>query len=266
MRDVFEGIFEQRPVDPMASARRGMRTPLRARFYKEAHAGEDARDGTGFPVLLDGKPVRTPARHPLAAPVRELAWAIAGEWAAQCEVIDPAAMPLTRLANAIIDGVAAAPRPVAAEIEKYLGSDLLFYRASEPEGLVARQGQHWDPVIEWARDALGARFVLAEGVMHVAQPAAAIAAAAASIPRGADGVKDHWRLGALNVVTTLTGSGLLALALGAGRLTTDAAWSAAHVDEDWNMERWGRDESALERRAFHFAEMQAAAAVLNALR
>jgi chaperone required for assembly of F1-ATPase len=143
---------------------------------------------------------------------------------------------------------------------------LLFYRASEPEGLVAHQSQHWDPVIAWARDAFGARFVLAQGVMHVAQPAEAIAAAAARIPRGENGVEDLWQLGALNVVTTLTGSGLLALALAAGRLTADEAWSAAHVDEDWNMERWGRDESALERRAFHFAEMRAAATVLVALR
>ena len=263
MRDIFEDIFESQPLDPREAARRSLRTSLRARFYKEARAGEGS---DGFPVLLDGRPVRTPARLPLAAPHRGLAEAVAAEWDAQHETVDPAMMPLTRLANAIIDGVAAAPEPVAAEIEDYLGTDMLFYRASEPAELVAKQGQHWDPVLEWARETFGARFVLSEGVMHVHQPVEAIAAVAAAIPRGGSGVEDIWRLGALSVVATLTGSGLLALALAAGRLSTDETWAAAHVDEDWNMERWGKDEAALERRAYRFAEMQAAAAVLAVLR
>ena len=168
MRDIFEEIFENQPLDPTESARRNMRPKLRARFYQEATVGEGPE---GFPVLLDGRPVRTPARRLLAAPVRGLAEAMAAEWDAQQDKVDPAAMPLTRLANSIIDGVAPAPEPVAAEIEKYLGTDLLFYRAAEPDGLVASQRQHWDPIVEWARDTLGARFVLVEGVMHVAAAA-----------------------------------------------------------------------------------------------
>ncbi|MEX2036951.1 MAG: ATP12 family protein [Xanthobacteraceae bacterium] len=269
MRDIFAEMFGRQPPDPMEAARRAMRPPLQARFYRDVQvgrAGEGGEAGEGFAILLDGKPVRTPARRLLAAPVRELAQAIAAEWRAQGDVVDPARMPLTRLANAIVDGVTAAPQPVKAEIEKYLATDLLFYRASGPEGLTARQAQFWDPVLEWAREALGARFLLAAGVMHAAQPAAAVAAAAASIP-GAEGrTRELWRLGALNVVTTLTGSALLALALDAGRIDADTAWAAAHVDEDWNMEFWGRDELALARRAFHFGELQAAAAVLSALR
>jgi chaperone required for assembly of F1-ATPase len=197
--------------------------------------------------------------------VRPLAQALAAEWQAQSDKIDPAAMPLTRLANSIIDGIVPVPRPVAAEIEKYLGTDLLFYRAASPDGLVEMQRRHWDPVIDWAREALGARFVLVEGIMHAPQPAAALAAAVAAIPRGA-AVEDAWRLGALNVITTLTGSALLALALAAGRLGADEAWTAAHVDEDWNMQFWGRDELALQRRAYRLAEMKAAANVLDALR
>jgi chaperone required for assembly of F1-ATPase len=169
-------------------------------------------------------------------------------------------MPLTRLANAIIDGVAKKPGPAAAEIEKYLGSDLLFYRAEEPEGLVAHQAQHWDPVLQWARDELGARFVLAQGVTFVDQPREAVAAAAKAVPA------DPWRLGAVGSATALTGSALLALALAHGRLGVEDAWTAAHVDEDWNMTKWGRDEQALERRAFRFTEMSAAAQVLSALR
>jgi len=174
-------------------------------------------------------------------------------------------MPLTRLANSIIDGVQPAPQPVAAEIEKYLHSDLLFYRAGGPAGLVQSQNRHWNPVLDWARDNLGVRFALAEGVMHVAQPAEAVAAAANAIPRGAD-AGEAWRLGALNVITGLTGSALLALALAAGRLSVDEAWAAAHVDEDWNMQFWGRDELALQRRGYRLAEMQAAATVLSLLR
>ncbi len=184
MRDIFTEIFENQPLDPREAARRGGRPALRKRFYRQAHVGEAA--GGGFPLLLDGKPVKTPARRVLAAPSAALAEKIAGEWNAQRELIDPARMPLTRLANAVIDAVADAPGPVADEVAKYLGADLLCYRAEAPPGLVERQMQAWDPVLAWAREALGARFVLAQGVMHVAQPAEAIAAARATIPADAN--------------------------------------------------------------------------------
>ncbi|MGZ3312414.1 MAG: ATP12 family chaperone protein, partial [Xanthobacteraceae bacterium] len=216
----------------------------------------EAADGA-FRILLDGRPVRTPARHPLAAPTQALAQALAAEWEAQRDMIDPAMMPLTRLANTIIDGVVAAPAAVTAEVERHLACDLVFYRAPGPAGLVARQDAAWDPVLAWARDALGARFVLAQGIMFVAQPPQALAAASAAIPPA------PWPLGALHSITTLTGSALIALALVAGALPVEAAWAAAHVDEDWNMDFWGRDELALERRASRFAEMQAAATVLG---
>ena len=166
-------------------------------------------------------------------------------------------VPLTRLANAVIDAVAEKPERVVAEIEQYLGSDLVFYRAETPEGLIARQAQHWDPVLAWARDQLGARFMLGEGIVHVRQPQEAIAAARAAIP------SEPWRLGALSSITSLTGSALIALALAAGAIEAEAAWAAAHVDEDWQMSQWGSDELVLSRRAFRFAEMQAAVAVLE---
>src|SRR6478752_2106085 len=123
MRDIFDEIFANQPLDPMESARRSMRPNLRARFYRQATAGEGEQ---GFQVLLDGRPVRTPAGKPLAAPLRTLAEALTSEWNAQQDKIDPAAMPLTRLANSIIDGVVPSPQPVAAEIEKYLGTDMLL--------------------------------------------------------------------------------------------------------------------------------------------
>jgi chaperone required for assembly of F1-ATPase len=255
MHDIFSEIFENQPFDPMESARRGGRPALRKRFYARAHVGEAG--GGGFPLLLDGNPVKTPARRALAAPSAALAEKIAAEWNAQQEVIDPARMPLTRLANAVIDAVAQAAAPVADEVAEYLGSDLLCYRAEAPEGLVKRQTQHWDPVLVWASETLGARFVLAQGVVHVAQPDEALTAARARIPAEA------WRLGAVSVLTTLTGSALLALALAEGALDADTAWAAAHVDEDWQMSQWGRDEAALERRAGRRAEFDAATIVLS---
>lgn len=261
MRDIFTDIFANQPLDPMESARKGARPRLSKRFFKDADVGERGADG--FPVLLDGKPVRTPAHRPLAAPTRALAEKIAQEWDAQRELIDPAGMPLTRLANAVIDAVADNAVAVADEIVNYLGSDLTCYRADAPEGLVARQAQAWDPPLAWARDELGARFVLAQGVVHVAQPREAIAAARAAIPTDANNAKEIWRLGALSSITTLTGSALLALALGAGAIDADAAWAAAHVDEDWQMSQWGRDELALQRRAHRRGEFDAAVAVLQ---
>jgi len=253
MRDIFEDIFQNQPLDPTEAARRAMRPQLRRRFYKAATV---EKQPAGYAVMLDGRPVRTPARRTLAAPTETLAQALADEWEAQQEVVDPAVMPLTRLANSIIDGVADVPGQVQAEVAKFLASDLLCYRAGSPDGLVARQAQHWDPLIAWAREALGARFVLGEGVMLVAQPDEALAAAARAIPA------EPWRLGAVSAITSLTGSALIALALAQGRLSTEDAWAAAHVDEDWNMHQWGRDEQALERRAAREAEMRAAALVL----
>jgi chaperone required for assembly of F1-ATPase len=257
MRDLFEEIFINQPLDPTESARRSMRPQLRRRFYERAEVVEN---GGSFGVVLDGRPVKTPARRLLAAPTRALAAALAAEWEAQREVVDPAKMPLTRLANSIIDGVADAPAAVAADAGKYLASDLVCYRAEAPEGLVARQAGAWDPILAWAHETLGARFALAQGMTYVAQPETALAAGRAALPC------DPWRLGAFHAVTTLTGSALLALAVLYGRLTAEEAWQVAHVDEDWNMDFWGRDELALERRAARFAEMQAAATVLAELR
>ena len=157
---------------------------------------------------------------------------------------------LTRLANSIIDGVAVTPQPVAAEVEKYLGTDLLFYRAAEPDGLVVMQREHWDPVLAWAaRRAWRALFTRRRrDAARRNRPQALVRVARTAIPT------EPWRLGAVNVVTTLTGSALLALALAAGRINVDQAGAAAHVDEDWNMQFWGRDELALQRRSYRFAE------------
>jgi chaperone required for assembly of F1-ATPase len=148
---------------------------------------------------------------------------------------------------------------VAADVAKYFGSDLLFYRAGHPEALVAREAALWDPVLFWAADALGAHFILAEGIVHVRQPDSAIEAARGALP------DDPWSIAALHVITTSTGSALLALALMRGVLDSDQVWAAAHVDEDWNMEKWGVDEEVASRRAARLVDFRAATTILKAL-
>ena len=241
---------------PMQAAQRAMRPSLPKRFYKAAGVGE--KDG-GFAVLLDGKPVNTPAKRPLVLPARELAEIVAREWDKQESDIDPGTMPMTRLANLAIDRVAEKAGEMAGEVKRYAASDLVFYRADEPEGLVAQQAKHWDPVLRWARETLGANFMLASGVNHVTQADSALNAINKEIDRYAP----PFALAALASVTQLTGSALIALMLAHGQLTPVAAWNAAHVDEDWNTRTWGEDAEAAVRRAQRLAEFEAAAKMLS---
>jgi len=256
MRELFDEVSGKSPLDPEEAVRRTTRGPRRKRFYANAGVVE-ARDG--FAITLDDKPVRTPSGRALVAPAREIADAISAEWDAQKEIIDPLTMPFTRFANSVVDAVVDRVEAVADDIAKYLGSDLLFYRAGHPEALVAREAALWDPVVFWAADTLGAHFILAEGIVHVRQPDPAIAAARAALPA------DPWSIAALHVVTTLTGSALLALALLRGVVDQDRVWAAAHVDEDWNIEKWGVDEEVAARRAARLIDFRAAAHILRSL-
>jgi chaperone required for assembly of F1-ATPase len=256
MRELFEEPANQSDANPMQAAQRAARAVQRKRFYKDAGVGE--ADG-GFTVTLDGRPIKTPSGRTVIVPVRPLAETIASEWNAQGEIIDPLTMPLTRFANSVVHGVIDNALAVADDVAKYFGSDLLFYRAGHPEGLVAREAAHWDPILFWAAETLGAHFILAEGVMHVRQPDQAIAAARGSLP------DDPWRIAAVHVITTVTGSALLALALFHGVIDPEQAWAAAHVDEDWNAEQWGVDEEAASRKAAKSVDFNAAAGVLKAL-
>lgn len=234
--------------------RRATATELPRRFYETATVGPE--DGL-LAVLLDGRPVRTPAKQRLAVKDAAVAEALAAEWQGQGERIDPGTMPLTRIVNAAIDRVAGEMAAVRGDIVAYGGSDLLCYRADGPEDLVDRQNAVWSPLLDWARQALGARFILAEGVVHVTQQPETLAAIDRALERF-----DALQLAALHVVTTLAGSAIIALALAAGRLTPDEAWLAAHLDEDWQMSRWGADEVALSRRAARRREFDAAALIL----
>jgi len=255
MRELFDEVAGHSPFDPEEAVRRATRTPRRKRFYKEA--GIAPADG-GFAVTLDGKPIRTPSGRQVVAPVGAIAEAIAAEWNAQVETINPLTMPLTRFANSVAE-VGDRVDAVAEDVANYLGTDLLFYRAGHPEALVAREAAHWDPVLAWAANDLGAHFILSEGVVHVAQPAQAINAARGVFP------SDPWAVAALHVVTTLTGSALLALALLHGVRDPDQVWAAAHVDEDWNAEKWGVDEEVAARRAARLVDFRAAVTILREL-
>ncbi len=256
MRELFDEVAGKSPIDPEEAVRRTTRGPQRKRFYKNAGVADAPG---GFAITLDERPIRTPSGRPVVVPTREIADAIAAEWNAQQEIIDPLTMPLTRFANSVVDAVVDRVEAVIDDVAKYLGSDLLFYRASHPEALVAREAAHWDPVVFWAADTLGAHFILAEGIVHVRQPDSAISAARAALPA------DPWSIAALHVVTTLTGSALLALALLRGLLDQDQVWAAAHVDEDWNIEKWGVDEEVAARRAARLIDFKAAADILKSL-
>ena len=261
MRDILNDLEAGRQLsdpDPVRRAQIQMKTPLPKRFYKAVSV---EAEGDAFGVRLDGRPVRTPGKALLALPTEAAARLVADEFDAQADVIDPVAMPAMRLVNTAIDGVAADPQAVLEDILRFASSDLLCYRADAPQGLVERQNEHWDPVLDWARSGLGARFNLAEGVIHVEQPRETIAVLGAHLARRAEPL----RLAALHVMTALTGSALLALAVEAGALDAEAAWTAAHVDEDWQIAHWGQDAEAVARRAQRKRDMMAASGLLAAL-
>jgi chaperone required for assembly of F1-ATPase len=257
--DLSSDIFispEER--DPLKLARKDARPALPKRFYKEVAVAAEAN---GFVVTLDGRRVKTPAKASLLLPTEAAAEAIAEEWRGQGEEIDPRTMPLTRLVNSALDGVARDVSSVIADIVRYAGSDLVCYRAAEPEGLVAAQSEMWDPALAFAREALGARFICVEGITFTEQPPRAIEAMREAVVQSTG--ERPLAVAALHVMTTLTGSVLLALSVAQRELSPEAAWDAAHVDQDFQMRAWGADVEALERRAKRFTEMQAAAKLLH---
>lgn len=215
----------------------------------------------GLGIALDGRPVRTPGRVPLTLPTPGLAQAVAGEWSAVEDRLDPRAMPLTGLANAAIDRIAPDPAAFAAGLAAYGESDLLCYRAEDPEPLVARQQAAWDPVLGWARQRYDVTFAITAGVMHVAQPPATIARL-----EEATAARDAFALGGLSPIVTITGSLVLALALAERAFDAETVWNAAHVDEDWQVERWGEDPLATEARLIRRRDYDAAVQFLDALR
>lgn len=207
------------------------------RFWSTADVVEAAG---GFSISLDGRPVKTPAKSPLVVPSRPLAEAIAVEWDAVDEKIDPEAMPFTRSSNAAIDKVATQFVEVADMLAAYGGSDLLCYRADSPAGLVERQATGWDPLLDWADETYGARLVPTAGLMPVGQDDSALNALAAPLKQATE-----FELTALHDLISLSGSLVLALAVMQRRLSASQAWSLSRIDETWQAEQWGDDDEAV---------------------
>jgi chaperone required for assembly of F1-ATPase len=201
-------------------------------------------EGDGFAVLLDGRPVRTPRKTALILPTAALAQAVAAEWQAQTGTVNPATMPFTRTANSAIDSVASQFDAVADMLSAYGATDLLCYRATGPEALLARQSVGWDPLLDWAGTVLQAPLRCTSGVMHVDQPPASLAALSAAVR-----TLSPFRLAAFHDLVALSGSLVLALAVTRGRLTAEDAWSLSRIDEHWQIEQWGADEEAAEMEA-----------------
>ncbi|HEX8525364.1 ATP12 family chaperone protein [Allosphingosinicella sp.] len=227
------------------------------RFYRQASV---RRCEGGEEVLLDERPVRTPARRLLVLPSAALAEAVAAEWNAQGAKVQPKSMPLTGLANAAIDRAAPDKEAFAATLAAYGETDLLCYRAEGPEPLVERQSRLWDPILAWARRRFDIEFELVEGVIHRPQPPHTIARL-----RHAVAVRDPFELAALSPLVTISGSLLIALALTEEAIGLDAAWAAATLDETWQAEQWGEDAEAAERLELRRTEFEAAYRFLKLL-
>jgi len=193
----------------------------------------------GFTVKLDGRTIKTPAKAAFLVPSMTMAEAIAQEWDAQSEKVDPNTMPMTRAANAAIDKVQHQHSAVADMLAEYGGTDLLCYRASHPEALVERQALNWDPILAWAKEALEADLIQAAGVMFTQQPKASLAALHARVHRF-----DAFELTGFHDLVAMSGSLILAFAVTEGHLSPTQAWGLSRLDEDWQIEQWGHDEEA----------------------
>ena len=217
------------------------------RFWTTAAA--EPVDG-GWGITLDGRPVRTPARAALIVPTEALGEAIAEEWNAAGEEVDPRAMPLTGLANAAIDRIAPDRGTFADGLAKYAEGELACYRAEGPRALIERQARGWDPLLAWARRRFDVDFATTSGIMHVAQPPATVERLAHAVH-----TLDAFHLAGLSPLVTIGGSLVAALAVLEQAVTPEAAWEAVTLDERWQAEQWGADaeaERALDLRRADF--------------
>lgn len=258
MRDQLEDAHQHRD-DGYGRAQHLNKVELPKRFYKEVAAGPF---DSGFVVTLDGRPVKTPGKKlPVIVPAAAIATAMAGEWAAQGEFIDPATMPMVRLINSAVESGEEMIPAFREEVIKFVGSDLLLYRAEAPQELVSQQEVSWDAALVSVARHFGVNFQPTMGIIHQSQPQASLDRLAESL-----GEENLFVLTALVSITGLTGSGVLAIALWNRLMSPDQVWHAAHVDEDYQIAQWGQDEEAAERRAKRRVEFDTAVAVLDALR
>lgn len=226
-------------------------TEWKARRFWTTATVEPAEQG--FTVLLDGRPVRTPAKTRLLLPTRSAAEAVAAEWQAQDKIVDPRTMPVTRAANAALDKVTPQRDEVIGLLAAYGETDLVCYRAESPADLVSRQAAAWDPLLDWAADRFGGRLVPVQGVIPASQSPRALAALREPLD-----AMTPFQLTAMSDLIGLTGSLVLGLAAIERHLPGDDLWRLSRIDEDFQQELWGIDEEAAEtdasrRAAFHAA-------------
>ena len=224
------------------------------RFYETVTVSDEGG------IALDGKPVRTPGRAPLRLPTAALAEAVAGEWRAQGDVIEPCKMPMTGLANAAIDRVAPDPAAFAAELARYAESDLLCYRAETPAALFAAQSKAWGPLLDWATRRYDVAFAIAAGIVHQPQPPRTVEALAA-----ATAAHPSFALAALSPLVTIGGSLVAALAIAERAFEPGDVWKRVTVDERWQAEQWGADDEAARMLATREAEFLSGARFLTLL-
>jgi len=229
------------------------------RFYKKADI--DEAEGEGFRVLLDGRPVRTPASALLALPSRQLALAIAEEWDAQEEKIEPLSMGLMQLAATAMDRVAGRQGEVIAEIVKFVETDLTCYRADAPEELAIRQSKAWQPELDWFNNAFGVSLAVTSGIMPVAQPENIVPVLGGAMER-----MSSWQLSALHSLTAGLSSVVLGLSVLHGRLDGETAFAYSRLDELFQAELWGEDKEAKEKRQAVRDDMLTAERFLQLLR
>jgi chaperone required for assembly of F1-ATPase len=222
------------------------------RFYKEVAVGD------GNVVVLDGKPLKTPHGADIALPTRALAEAVAEEWRAQGEEIVPVDMPLTKLANTAIDGVAERRTEVVGEIVAYARHDHICYLTDQPVELVQRQSAAWDPILDWAAERYGAPLLVTKGVTSVAQPEESIAFLKEAVEP-----YSPFALAGLHVAASICGSLVLALAMADGRLTAQEAFALSQIDERYQAEKWGLDSEAEARAKRLAAELASAARFMD---
>lgn len=217
------------------------------RFWKSADVVED---GEGFSVALDGRPVRTPLKKPLKLPSRAFADAVAAEWDAQDETVDPTSMPFTRAANAALDKVASQRQEVCEMLAAYAGTDLLCYRATGPQALCQRQAEGWDKYLDWAGTRFGAPLQVTSGVIPIEQDARSLSRYLEEVGRFSD-----FELTGFHDLVAISGSLILAFAVAEDELSADEAYQTSRIDELWQIEQWGEDEEAselAERKRFEF--------------
>jgi len=254
MADDPASVAANRP-EGAQSVRNAQRRELPRRFFKEATV---APAQGGFAVLLDGRPIRTPGKALVAVPAEALAARLAAEWAAQGERIDPATMPLTRLVNTTVEAGTDATPGLRDEIVKFAGADLVLYRVDGPADLVARQEAFWDEALAVFSARFDVVFAATVGVVYKAQPPETLERMEAIVS-----TLGHFSLMALTSATAITGSAVLALGAAHRLFDRDFAWVAAHVDEDFNVARWGEDAEAAARRNARRVDFDSAMTVVE---